>query len=97
MTWLKGQSGNPSGRPKIASHIRDLAKEDAEEMYEILANLARHAKEDGTKAGCAKEILKLAGVSSEPEKETATYRVNPAANTSTADLVALVRAENGDA
>lgn len=32
-----GQSGNPSGRPKIAGHIRDLARQYTEDAIKTLA------------------------------------------------------------
>ncbi|MCB2056209.1 MAG: hypothetical protein KDE35_18470 [Geminicoccaceae bacterium] len=33
MTFQKGRSGNPGGRPRIAGHIRELARRHGEEAF----------------------------------------------------------------
>lgn len=37
--FQKGQSGNPGGRPKVAGHIRELAREHGERAIERLVEL----------------------------------------------------------
>lgn len=40
-----GQSGNPSGRPKVVSHIRDLAQKHGEEALKTVVALMRSEDE----------------------------------------------------
>ena len=42
--WVKGQSGNPSGRPKTIGHVRDLARAYTEAAIEKLAQVMNDPK-----------------------------------------------------
>jgi hypothetical protein len=41
MTFRKGQSGNPRGRPKVVGDLRDLARKYGDEGLRLLADIAR--------------------------------------------------------
>jgi hypothetical protein len=41
-SWRQGQSGNPSGRPKVIGYIRDLAREHTEEAVDTLLDVMRN-------------------------------------------------------
>ena len=46
MPWRPGQSGNPSGRPKVVAEVRDLARKHAPEAIATLVGIMRN--EDAT-------------------------------------------------
>lgn len=64
--WVKGVSGNPAGRPRIASEIRALAKENAEEAFKTILDLMANG-EPAVRMSAAKEVLKIAGCVMPPE------------------------------
>lgn len=37
--WVKGQSGNPGGRPKTIGHLRDLVREHTNDAIATLAQI----------------------------------------------------------
>ncbi len=55
--WAPGQSGNPSGRPKTAPVIQELARSHAPEAMETLVRLMRGADKDGVRLAAAQAIL----------------------------------------
>lgn len=63
MTWKAGQSGNPGGRPKVVSAVREKAQGVSEEGVDELIGIMRTAtrKEWGFKLAAIKELLRLAG------------------------------------
>src|SRR5262249_11396938 len=57
-TFKKGQSGNPSGRPKVIVHVRDIARQYTEEAIEALVSFMRNALEHpSARVSAAKELL----------------------------------------
>jgi hypothetical protein len=45
-TWAKGQSGNPSGRPRILEAVRDIARESTTLAIETLRTIAARCRAD---------------------------------------------------
>lgn len=41
MPWEKGQSGNPGGRPKLITKVRELAQRHTDEAVETLVKVMR--------------------------------------------------------
>lgn len=44
MPWKKGESGNPSGRPKVAGEIRELARAHTADALGTLISIAKDPK-----------------------------------------------------
>jgi hypothetical protein len=53
----KGRSGNPGGRPRVASELRDLAREHAHAAIEELARLALKARNEALRVSAIRELL----------------------------------------
>lgn len=55
--WVKGQSGNPSGRPKLIGHVRELAQAYTEESIQTLVEIMRDKKAHATSRAAAAQSL----------------------------------------
>jgi hypothetical protein len=55
--FVKGQSGNPAGRPRVAAEIRELARAHGEEALRTLAELMKSAAKEETRARAAEALL----------------------------------------
>lgn len=44
--FVKGQSGNPSGRPKINAEVTDLARQEAPEAFKRIVSLSKQRAVD---------------------------------------------------
>lgn len=56
--WIKGHSGNPGGRPKLAGHVREAAREYTEEAITTLVEIMRDKEAHATsRATAATAIL----------------------------------------
>lgn len=59
MVFAKGSSGNPGGRPKVAAHIRDLAREHSADAFDKILSLLDD-KSSKIALAAAQEILNRA-------------------------------------
>ncbi len=55
-SWKSGQSGNPSGRPKLVAEVRDLARQHSPRAIERLVELME-ADSGTTAVAACKELL----------------------------------------
>jgi hypothetical protein len=79
MPWVKGQSGNPGGRPSLPIEIREVRKlcqEKSKRAFEIVAGLMEDAEKDAVRLAAALAVLKMAGM---PMSADVTIEVQPAA------------------
>lgn len=56
MTFVKGQSGNPGGRPKAAIAIKELARQHSDAAIETLV-AALKAENESTRVAAANSLL----------------------------------------
>lgn len=61
MPWVKGQSGNPTGRPRIVQGVRRQAQNMSEEALQVLVDVMRGGEKASERASAARTILQLAG------------------------------------
>ena len=57
MPWVKGQSGNPGGRPKALAAVKAAAQEKGPECIRLLWELSQCADSDAAKIAAIKELL----------------------------------------
>ena len=55
--FVKGQSGNPGGRPRAVAEVRELARMHAPEAIIELVRLTKEAKSETARIAAIKELL----------------------------------------
>jgi Family of unknown function (DUF5681) len=55
--FVKGQSGNPGGRPRVVAEVRELARAQAPEAITELVRLTKEAKSETARIAAIKELL----------------------------------------
>jgi len=79
--WKRGQSGNPGGRPKVATEVRDLARQHTPEAIQELARLCTKARKEGDRIKAIELLLdrgwgKVVPVGVDPMAPTAEESVS---------------------
>lgn len=97
MPWVKGQSGNPGGRPKVATEVRTRAKAKAADFYEVIEGFALDEKADPKlRLQAAKIGLAIAGVPmGEDKSEPTTSQPSIGKGATTEQLMAAAVAGEG--
>lgn len=57
MPFKPGQSGNPSGRPRVDKNVVELARQHTKEAVKTLATLMRKSENEAVRASAAQALL----------------------------------------
>jgi hypothetical protein len=57
VTWKKGVSGNPGGRPKELAGIQELARKHAPDAIKTLVQVASKGKSESARVAAASSLL----------------------------------------
>lgn len=95
--WVKGVSGNPSGRPKMYGKVAAEARKYCVEAIGVLVKIMRDGTTAGDRRGAARDILEwgLGGKPSTSEHAALgrSTKIDEMSNAELEDLIARGRAE----
>jgi len=57
MVWKKGQSGNPSGRPKALREVVELARKKTTVAIKTLSEIAENSENDSARVRASEALL----------------------------------------
>lgn len=57
MTFVKGESGNKSGRPKVDKEVQELARKNSKAAIQKLVDLMKTAEDERVQMAAADKIL----------------------------------------
>lgn len=66
--FVKGQSGNPGGRPKLTGHVQELARAHTEDAIKTLAAIMLDKKANATSRATAAQALLDRGWGKPPQQ-----------------------------
>lgn len=92
--FQKGQSGNPSGRPKSDIHLRDLARQHTQAAVDTLV-LALKSENDRTRVAAAEALLDR-GYGKPQQNMDITHHKSPLNDLDAPTLAALADALRGE-
>lgn len=74
--FQKGVSGNPGGRPRVSSEVRELAQSKAPRAFERLVELME-SKDQRVAMAASNAVLDRAYGKPSPEERTASFAMRP--------------------
>jgi hypothetical protein len=95
--WVKGQSGNPSGRRRIVGDVREAARKYTTEAIETLAKIMRDAKQPGAARAAAANALLDRGYGRPAQVVDATITQKPMEEMSDAELIRIAAGADDEA
>lgn len=72
--WQRGQSGNPRGRPRVITEVRDLARQHTEGAVAVLVSVMTNPKEPPAARVAAARLILERGWGRPPQTEQAVSR-----------------------